>query len=513
MPQRFSDLIGMIPTVGASTATLPLEIPFTGKVIGSFPACTEADVRLAVTRAREAQQYWKRVPLRRRVDILRRLHDVVLDAQGELMDLMQLETGKARRDALEEVLDVANTLRYYARNAPSWLAPQRRRGAFPLLTHTTEEYRPHGVVGLINPWNYPLTLALSDAAPALLAGNAVILKPAESTSLTALRAALLLAEAGLPEGVLQVVTGRGEVVGPALIDSVDAVSFTGSTKVGRTIASRAGERLVPFSLELGGKNPMLVLDDAPLDKTVEGALRGCFSNAGQLCISTERLYAQEGIYDDFVAAFARRTRALRLGARFDFDTDVGSLISRDQLEKTERHVDEAVADGATVLAGGRRRPDVGPYFFEPTILTDTKRGMRVFAEETFGPVVSVYRFHSVEEAILAANAGKYGLNASVWTRDLRRGRRIARQIECGSVNVNDAYGASWGSADAPMGGMKDSGLGRRHGREGLFKYVESQTIAVQRGVPVGAPFGEEADAYRRAVTSAFRLIRSLHLPM
>lgn len=511
--QRFSDLIELIPTVGASAESLPIEVPFTGHVIGSVPSCTAADVRFAVKRAREARQDWAEVPARRRAERLLRLHDIVIEAQSELLDLMQLETGKARRDALEEVLDVVNTLRYYALNGPSWIAPQRRRGAIPGLTYTTERYRPHGVVGQINPWNYPFTLAISDAAPALLCGNAVVIKAAEHTSLTALRAALLFAEAGFPDGLVQVVTGRGEEVGPALIDSVDAVTFTGSTEVGRAVGRQAGERLRPFSLELGGKNPMLILDDASFDRALDGALRGCFSNAGQLCIATERLYVQSGIYEWFVPAFIQRTRSLRMGTSFDFKSDLGSLISRDQLEKTQRHVDDAVANGARILTGGNRREDVGPYFFEPTILADVKPGMRVFAEETFGPVVSIYRFESIEDAIRDANALKYGLNASIWTRDVHRGRRVAERIECGSVDVNDAYAASWGSVDAPMGGMKDSGFGRRHGREGLMRYLESQTIAVQRGMPVGAPFGEAAEDYRMLITKGLRLMRALRLPL
>lgn len=507
----FASLSALIPTVGAPTHHLPIELPFTGAVVGSVPACSEADVRYAVTRAREAQSLWTRIPVRRRAQVILRLFDLVLEEQDSLMDLIQLESGKARRDALEEVLDVANTVRYYAIHGPVLLGPHRRRGAIPLLTHVTERYVPYGVVGLINPWNYPFTLALSDAVPALLAGNAVVLKPAESTSLIALRAALLFQEAGLPDGLLQVVTGRGEKVGPTLIESVDAVSFTGSTHVGREIGRQSGERLKPFSLELGGKNPMLVLDDAPLERTVDGAIRGCFSNAGQLCISTERLFVQDDIYERFIDRFIRRTGALRLGARFDFDADVGSLISRAQLEKTRGHVEDAVAKSAELLAGGRHRPDLGPYFFEPTILTNVDRTMRVYAEETFGPVVSVRRFRSIDEAVREANASKYGLNASVWTGDVRRGRRIAREIECGTVNVNDAYAAAWGSVDAPMGGMKQSGFGRRHGREGLLRYVESQTIASQRALTPGAPLGDLAETYRQVATAALKLIRNLPL--
>lgn len=511
--QLFTDLVSLLPSVGGSGAEIPVELPFTGSIVGSIPSCTPADVRYAVTRAREVRQDWERVHVRDRAECLLRLHDVVVDRQEELLDLIQLDTGKARRDALEEVLDVLNTIRYYALIGPVLLHPQKRKGAIPGLTTSIERYRPHGVVGFILPWNYPFTLAISDVAPAVLAGNAVVIKPAEQTSLCGLRAALLFLEAGFPDSLVQVVTGRGEDIGSTLIDCVDAIAFTGSTAVGKEIGSRAGERLIPFSLELGGKNPMLILDDAPVETAVEGALRGCFANAGQLCISTERLFVQDEIYEAFVPEFVHRTESLRLGAGFDFGFDVGPLISREQFEKTKAHVDDASRLGASILTGGMPRPDQGPYYFEPTILADVRPGMRVYAEETFGPVVSVYRFRDVMEALQEVNGSRYGLNASIWTGDVRRARRIAEHIACGSVNVNEAYAASWGSVDAPMGGMKESGVGRRHGREGLMRFVESQTIAIQRGSFVGAPFGEEAGNYQTMMMRALHLVRKLRLPI
>jgi acyl-CoA reductase-like NAD-dependent aldehyde dehydrogenase len=434
---------------------------------------------------------------------------MVLERQDDLMDLMQLETGKARRDAFEEVGDVANNARYYAFRAGSHLMRQRRPGAIPLLTHTERWLHPYGIVAVITPWNYPFTLVASESLPALLAGNAVILKPSERTPLTALRAAHLFLEAGFPDGLFQVLTGWGEEIGPALIGRVDYVAFTGSTRVGREIARMAAERLIPASLELGGKNPMLVLNDAPLKRCVEGAVQGCFSNAGQLCVSFERLYVQRGIYQAFVEDFVARTRELTLGAAFDFSADIGSLVSRDQLDKTVRHVEDALSKGARVLAGGRPRPDIGPYFFEPTILTDVAPGMLLFDEETFGPVVSIYGFEDVEKAVTTANASTYGLNASIWTNSTSRGRRIASRIECGSVSVIDTYAATWGSVGSPIGGMKSSGIGRRHGPEGLLRYTESQTIAVQRVLGVGARFGDKADLYRRLATAGLRVLRRL----
>lgn len=487
---------------------LPVEMPFTGRLIGRLPACTEADVARAVSCGRDAYREWSATSARQRAEIMFRLHDLVIRQQDELMDLMQIDTGKARRDALEEVLDVANNARYYANRAVGWLAPKRRRGALPVLTRVTEHFRPYGVVALINPWNYPFTLALSDAIPAILAGNVIVLKPAEEAMLTALRAALLLEEAGLPRDVFQVVTGRGVEAGRALVQQADAICFTGSSEVGLEIARESAGRLAPFSLELGGKNPMIVLDDANLPRSVQGAMQGCFSNAGQLCIAFERLYVQDGIYDAFLPELVRRTQQLSLGAQFDFSADIGSLISQAQLDKTIEHVQDAVANGARLLTGGNARPDLGPYFFEPTILTRVDPSSRLYKEETFGPVVSIYRFNRPDEAVRLANDSAYGLNGAIWTNDVDRGADLASRLEVGSVSVNDAYAATWGSVDAPMGGMKLSGFGRRHGRQGFYRFVQSQTIAEQSGTTTaGSTFGPDADVYRQWMTTALRLMR------
>ena len=488
-------------------ASLTVEAPFTGERIGSVPTCDPADVDDAVRQARDAQRGWASQSLDQRTAVLSRVHDLVLDRREELLDLVAIESGKVRRDAFEEILDVATNARYYGSRADEFLAPRRRDGAVPLLTRTEEYRRPVGVVGVIAPWNYPLTLAVSDAVPALVAGNAVVLKPAEETPFTALRVAELLYEAGLPEDVFQVVPGRGSEVGPALIDRVDHVSFTGSTETGRSVARRAGENLVDCSLELGGKNPMVVLADADLDDAVEGAIRGAFTNAGQLCISFERLYVEDAVYDEFLRRFAERTRSLRIDAALDYDVEVGSLASASQLEKVQSHLDDAVEKGATVVAGGEARPDVGPYFFEPTILTDVTPEMDLAREETFGPVVAVYRVADAEEAVARSNDSDYGLNASVWTADGERGRELATRIDCGTVGVNDPYPATWASIDAPMGGMDDSGIGRRHGRQGLLKYTESQTVAEQRGPSMAVPRGVPGKWYARAMTAVMRAFK------
>ncbi|MEE8278585.1 MAG: succinic semialdehyde dehydrogenase, partial [Thermoanaerobaculia bacterium] len=466
-------------------------------------------VRKAVRRARRAQGGWARRSFAERGAILVRFHDLILERQEDILDLIQVETGKARKHAFEEVADAAMVARYYAHNAERHLTVRRRKGALPGLTATREYRHPVGVVGIIAPWNYPLSLAVTDAIPALMAGNAVVLKPDPKTSLTPLWAVELLQQAGLPFELFQVVTGGGAELGEPLIDQVDFVSFTGSTATGRKIARQAAERLIGCSLELGGKNAMIVLADADLDGAVEGAIRGCFANTGQLCLSIERLYVERPLFQPFVERFVARSQELKLGSSLDFEADMGCLVSEQQLQTVESHVRDAVEKGADVLTGGRPRPDLGPYFFEPTILENVCPGMILFDQETFGPVVSVYPFDAVEEAIEAANDSRYGLNASVWTADSSVGVEIARRIQAGTVNVNEAYAAAWASVDAPMGGFKDSGLGRRHGAEGILKYTEAQTVAVQRGLPLAAPPALGEEGYSRWLSRTLKLLRRI----
>ncbi len=414
--------------VGEPGETIAVEIPFTGDTLGGVPHAMPADVRAAALRARDAQPGWASTPFDERAQAFLRFHDLLLEQRDEVLDLVQLETGKARAHAYEEVADAAVVARYYALHGWEHLKPRRRRGAIPGLTVAWEHRHPVGLVGLIAPWNYPLSLAISDSIPALLAGNAALLKPDPKTPFTALWAVDLLYRAGLPADLLQVVVGD-EDTGSAVVEEVDYLSFTAAT------------------------------------------------------------------------------RSLRLGPALDFSVDIGSLTSREQLEKVEAHVRDAVAKGARLLEGGRARPEIGPYFFEPTILTDVTAEMELCDQETFGPVVSVYAFESVDEAIDRANATPYGLNASVWTRDAVTGRRVASRIRAGTVNVNEAYAAAWGSVDAPMGGVKDSGVGRRHGAEGIRKYTEAQTIAVQRGLPLAAPPWLDEERYSRIMTRALRVLK------
>jgi succinate-semialdehyde dehydrogenase/glutarate-semialdehyde dehydrogenase len=504
-PERIRELTGAVRGGGA---TVEVVMPFTGKSWIELPTVTSADLDAAAAEARAAQHAWAATDPAERAAVLLRLHDAVLDHVEELLDVIQAETGKARAHAFEEVADVANTCRYYGRMAPAVLSPQRRRGAFPVLTKTIERRQPVGLVGLITPWNYPFTLSVGDALPALAAGNAVLHKPDTQTVLTALAGRELAVEAGLPPALWHVVVGDGPVVGPQVIDRADHVSFTGSTATGRLVARQAGERLIEASLELGGKNAMVVCADAKLGAAVAGAVRGSFSSAGQLCLSIERIYLHRDIAAEFTRRLVAAVGRLRLGAGFDYQADVGSLTSAAQLARVRADVDDAVAAGARVLIGGRPRPDIGPYFFEPTVLADVPPYARCHGGETFGPVVAIYPVEDDEAAIAAANDSPYGLNASVWTADVRRGRRIAERLQAGTVNVNEAYAAAWGSVDAPMGGRGDSGLGRRHGLDGLLSTTWSQTVAVQRGWPVGQRGALHGKRYQRAMVSALRTLKA-----
>lgn len=506
-PSMLERLKETVPLAGDETETISVEIPFTGEELGRAPRCTPASVRKAVARARREQKAWAERSFGERASVFVRLHDLILDQQDQILDLVQLETGKARKHAFEEVADVALVARYYAHHSERHVGPQRRKGILPGLTAAWEHHLPRGVIGIIAPWNYPLTLAVSDAIPALMAGNGVVLKPDRQTPFTALWAVDLVREAGLPFDLFQVVTGEGAQLGGPMIEEVDFITFTGSTSTGRIIARQAAEQLIGCSLELGGKNPAIVLADVDLDGAVEGVARGCFTNTGQLCISIERIYVQEEIYNRFVTKLVKRTAELEMGANLDYEVDLGSLTSRQQLDTVESHVREAVEKGARVLTGGRPRPDLGPYFYEPTVLERVTPEMTVWAEETFGPVVSVYPFRTVDEAIAMANDSRYGLNASLWTTDTSAAVKLATGIQAGTVSVNDAYSATWGSVDVPMGGFKESGIGRRHGAEGILKYTEAQSVAVQRGMAIAAPpeLGEEK--FSSLMSGALRLLR------
>lgn len=494
----------------AGDATQVTRVPFDGTELAEIPQCDAEDVVAARERALSAQRSWASLSVAERARVFLAMHDLVLDNQDQLMDLVQAENGKARSDAFLEVADIAVTCRYYARTASRALSPKVRTGIIPLVTSVRELRHPRGVVTVISPWNYPLSLAAGDTIPALLAGNAVVHKPDNQTALTALFARELAVRAGLPEDLWQIVLGRGSNIGTPLIDIADYVMFTGSTASGRRIAAQCGERLLDCSMELGGKNAMIVMADADLDRTVEGAVRACFSSSGQLCISVERMYVADEIWDRFVPRFVSAVEDMRMAPAFDFSAQMGSLTSTEQLDTVTAHVTDAIDKGATVLTGGRARPDVGLLFYEPTVLTGVSESMTCFANETFGPVVSLYRYHDLEEAIEWANDTDYGLNASVWASDTTRGREVAARMKAGTVNLNEAYAAAWGSIDAPMGGMGQSGLGRRHGVGGITKYTEVQTVAHQRLMNLAPlPGVLDDEGFAKVLTASLRLLKRI----
>lgn len=480
-------------------------------LITSLPLSDTAAIETAFETARAAQPAWAALSLAQRAEIVGRFHDLVLDRQAEILDIVQWENGKSRGNAMDEVLDVCLTARYYKVVAPKLLRARRRRGAFPVVTKTYEVRHPHGVIGVISPWNYPFTLAISDFIPALIAGNAVVLRPDLQTSLSALWGVALLHKAGLPDGVLNVVLGDGAALGPQIVERADYVMFTGSTRVGRTVAAHAAGRLIGSSMELGGKNSLIVDKHCDIATAVEIAARGAFANAGQLCIGTERIVVHADVYDEFTAAFAAKVANLTVGAHIGWGADLGTLTHERQLHSTQRHIDDAVSRGAQVIAGGHALPDVGPLAFAPTVLVDVPLDAEVCTVETFGPVCSVYRWEAESDLIAFVNNTEYGLSAGIASSRVAWAREIATKLKVGTVNINEAFGSAYASIDAPMGGMGQSGLGRRHGSDGLLKYTEPQTIAQQRWMKLTPQWGMDDAGWATFTTRAMRLMKSLGL--
>ncbi len=489
--------------------TRTIDEVFTGKPLTTIPVGTAEDVEAAFAEAREAQANWAKRPVSERAEVIRRYRDLVIENREFLMDLLQAEAGKARWAAQEEVVDLVANANYYARVSAGLLKPRTVQALLPGIGKTPVGYQPKGVVGVISPWNYPMTLTASDSVPALIAGNAVVLKPDSQTPYCALACAELLYRAGLPRALYAIVPGPGSVVGTAIADNCDYLMFTGSSATGSRLAERAGRRLIGFSAELGGKNAMIVTRGVNLDKVAKAATRACFSNAGQLCISIERIYVEKDIADEFTRKFGDAVRSMKLGTAYDFSVDMGSLISEGQLKTVSGHVDDATAKGAKVIAGGKARPDVGPLFYEPTVLTDVTHEMECADNETFGPLVSIYPVADVEEAVEKANDTEYGLNASVWAGSTPEGEKIAARLRSGTVNVNEGYAFAWGSLSAPMGGMGISGVGRRHGPEGLLKYTESQTIATARVFNLDPPMGVPPTLWQKSLLPIVRTVMKL----
>ncbi len=485
--------------------------PFSDVEIESVPESSITDVANAVTAARTAQSAWKNTELSSRVRILDKFHDLLIANQDQLLNVIQKETGKSRFHAADEVLGLTMITAFYAKIAKKALKPQRRAGALPIFTKTYMVSQPKGVVGIISPWNYPFVLAICDALPAILAGNTVVIRPDNQTIWSAIHGLELLSQAGLPDGVVTIVVGQGHTIGTALINEVDYVCFTGSTKTGKVVAAQAGARLIGASLELGGKNPMIVCADAKLETFLEVALRGCFTSAGQLCVSIERMYIHESIYEKFLSAFVSEVKELTLGAQIGWGYDVGSLATPELLQRVSGAVESAVAQGAKVETGARGRPEIGPYVYEPTVLTGVTNDMTISTEEVFGPCVYVQPFSNVNEAISLANDSIYGLSASVITSSPKQGRYIAEQIRSGSVNINEGFAAAYGSVSAPMGGMGESGLGRRHGIEGLLRFTQPQTIARQRWISIGPKFGRTQEQWTIFLGKSLLLLKKLRI--
>lgn len=480
--------------------------PATGEVIGQVPECTEEDVTAAFAKARRAQKQWAATSFRHRKKIFLKFHNLVADRREELMDQIQDENGKNRVSALEEVLDVILTSRYYAYNGYKNIKTHRRRGLLPVITSVREQHPPKGVVGIISPFNYPLALAISDAIPALLAGNAVVLKPDSQTPLSAFLGRDLLIEAGLPKDLFQIVTGGGPEVGGPIVQQCDFLMFTGSTKTGTLLAQQAAERLIDYSMELGGKNAMIIAPDAPMDRAIHGSWAACFGNSGQLCISIERIYVHKDVADEYIPRFIERVNQMKVGGGHEWDLDMGAQISEAHTDKIESYVEDAKAKGATVLTGGHR---IGPAFFEPTVLKDVPDDAKLKREEVFGPVVYIDVVNSLEEAVNKTNALDYGLNSSVWAAPAT-GRRVAKMLESGTVNINEGYGPAWSAMDAPMGGWKKSGVGRRHGGHGIEKYTEPRNVTLTRGMNLIAndiPRKRFADAMATALKLGRDILR------
>jgi len=502
-----SELVADLSHAGSASA--PVIAPFTGDVLHEVPLSDAHDVAAATAAARVAQHAWQAAGAAHRRAVLLRAHDLLLADRETLMDTVQTETGKTRGQAFEEVYSGASVTRYYALSARSMLATRRRRSGMPFVVRTRVSYKPKGIVGVITPWNYPLSLSLMDVIPALAAGNGVVQKADNQGVLSILASRRAFIRAGVPAALWAVVVGDGAEIGNAVVDNADYVCFTGSTATGTKVGLRAAERLIGASLELGGKNPLIVLDDVDPAEAAANAVYSCFSSMGQLCVSIERIYVQRHVADSFTRIFVERVRQLKQGSALDFSTDVGSLTSAAQLERVQAHVDDAVAKGAMLLAGGKARPDLGPFFFEPTVLAGVTDDMLCAANETFGPVVAIHVVQSEDEAIAAANSSEYGLNASVFSGSLPHARRVADRLDSGSVNINEGYRATFSSIDAPMGGMKHSGIGRRNGPEGLLRFVEPRTVAESTGLVTLPRTGAEFAALAGAMVAILVALKAL----
>jgi acyl-CoA reductase-like NAD-dependent aldehyde dehydrogenase len=458
--------------------TIRVTSPATGEFVADVPVYTREQVREAVALAREAQRSWAALSFRQRGAMLKTFRDALLDRKEEVALTVCAETGKPEVEVYTaEIFYVCDAIGYWAKNAQRYLADRARTPHLLKTKKAFSTYKPRGVIGLVTPWNYPFQLTVGEAIPALMAGNAVVIKPSEVTPLSCVAGCGIAEEAGLPRGLLSAVTGYART-GQDLVDFADMIAFTGSVATGRKIAMRCAELLKPCSMELGGKDPMIVCRDADLERAANAAVWGSVTNAGQVCMSVERIYVDEKIHDRFVDKVVANVGRLRQGPPEEH-ADLGSMTSPPQIEKVEDHLRDATAKGARVLAGGKRAAGPTPYWMEPTVVVDVTHDMKLMRDETFGPVIAIQKVKDEAEALRLANDSSYGLSASVWSMDKAGAMNIARRIEAGAVCVNDhmVHGMI---LEVPMGGTKESGLGRRHGREGITKFCEQQTIVIDR---------------------------------
>ena len=473
-------IVEAIESAPGTRRRLALANPATLEPIGEIEVADANDAGAAVERARKAQADWSALPVAERSRFMIRGLEALLARQDEIIDTVMQETGKPKTEALQmEVYAVCDALNFYAKNAAKILKPQSRRlhGMLRFLKKLRIVYRPLGVVGVISPWNGPFVLAMNPTIQALMAGNAVILKPSEVTPFSGQLAADILADAGLPDGLFQVLSGDGETGAALCRAGVDKISFTGSVETGRRVAVACAEQLIPCTLELGGKDAMIVCDDAHLDYAAAGAVGGAFMNTGQYCCGTERVYVVDSLADAFVDKVVERVAALRQGAEGEFD--VGAIFWPRQLEIIEEHMDDARARGARVLTGGRRNPSLQGLFYEPTVVVDVNHEMKLMTAETFGPILPIMRVQDEEEALRLANDSAYGLGGNVWTRDPRKGLSLAERMHTGSVCINDMT-MTYGVQEAPFGGRKESGVGQVNGEVGLRGYCHAEPILVDR---------------------------------
>jgi acyl-CoA reductase-like NAD-dependent aldehyde dehydrogenase len=457
--------------------------PGTQEIIGTLPNLTSAQIADSVSKAAAAQVRWAAMPVRNRLRILTRFAELLCDQKDAVAAVISREAGKPQAEALStEILVVLDTVKYLQDNIPAFLRPEPVPHGNPVmkLKRGTLLREPYGVVGIISPWNYPFSVPSVQTLTALATGNAVALKPSEFTPYSSLELEKLLRAAGLDPDLLQIITGDGAAGTALLAADVQKIVFTGSVATGKRVAQAAAARLLPVVLELGGKDPMIVLEDADIDVASSAAVWGAFMNAGQTCLSVERCYVQESIYAKFLEKCVEKTAKLRIGPGTDPNIDIGPMIHERQLSIVQSHVEDAVACGARLLAGGKPLPQLGPNFFAPTILADVDHSMKIMREETFGPVLLVCSFKTGDEAVTLANDSEYGLAACIFTNDRKRGEALARRVQAGTVMVNDVL-TCFGISEAPHGGIKASGIGRTHGYFGLEemvwpKYVDSDRM-------------------------------------